>query len=95
MLTELNSIHRKAEVAYVIGDRTYWGKVVGSVAVSEMVHVAKAKKLHKFYAGIAPGNIGSHRVLERNGFLREGVRRDHLIYNGKFFDQIDYWRVIT
>ncbi|MEW9551633.1 GNAT family N-acetyltransferase [Nonomuraea sp. NPDC050783] len=32
--------------------------------------------LHRIVAGTDPGNVASHRVLERSGFTREGVHRE-------------------
>ena len=47
-------------------------------------------KLNKLYAGIAEGNFGSQRVLEKNGFELEGRRINHLFFGGKFYNQLDY-----
>ncbi|KAK6081708.1 gcn5-related n-acetyltransferase [Seiridium cupressi] len=37
-------------------------------------------------AGVYEGNFGSMKVLERAGFLREGVRRKAVVKSGKAFD---------
>ena len=47
-------------------------------------------KLNKLCAGLAEGNIGSQRVLEKNGFKLEGRRLKQLFYGGKFYNQLDY-----
>lgn len=91
LISGLSSYHRKAELTYVIGETDYWGKGVASFAIANMIQVAKEQfGLNKLYAGIASGNIGSGKVLEKNGFVIEGIRKQHLFYGGHFFDQIDY-----
>ena len=91
VISGLSSHHRKAELTYVIGETDYWGKGVASFAIANMIQITKEEfGLNKLYAGIASGNIGSGKVLEKNGFIIEGTRKQHLFYSGEFFDQIDY-----
>jgi [ribosomal protein S5]-alanine N-acetyltransferase len=87
----LDSPHRKAEITYVIGKSNFWGKGIASFAVSEIIEKAKKKyKLHKLFAGVANSNYGSIKVLEKNGFVLEGERLDHLFYGNKFCNQLDF-----
>jgi ribosomal-protein-alanine N-acetyltransferase len=87
----LSSVHKRAEIAYVIGDKNYWNLGVASYAISSIIQISINKyKLHKLFAGIAVDNIGSKKVLEKNGFTLEGIRKLHLFYNNKFYDQLDY-----
>jgi RimJ/RimL family protein N-acetyltransferase len=44
---------------------------------------------------VTPGNDRSRRLLERQGFLREGVLRDYAFWNGRFWDQIVYSRLAS
>lgn len=94
-LSGLKSVHKKAELTYVIGETKYWGKGVASFAISRLIEIGKKKhNLNKLYAGVAGGNIGSIKVLEKNGFFIEGIREKHLFYNGKFFNQLDYGLIL-
>lgn len=87
----IKSIHKRAEITYVIGNTKYWGKGVASFAVSKMIEISKTKYyLNKLFAGVADENLGSIKVLEKNGFILEGKRSKHLYFNGKFHDQLDY-----
>lgn len=91
VISGLTSVHKCAEITYMVGNRKYWGKGVGFYAVSEIIFKAKSVyKLNKLYAGIAEGNFGSQRVLEKNGFELEGRRINHLFFGGKFYNQLDY-----
>ena len=94
-INNLTTVHRRAELTYVVGDARYWGKGVASFAVSKMVEFGKSKyKLNKLHAGLASANFRSKRVLEKNGFVLEGIRKKHLFYNKEFFDQLDYWLIL-
>lgn len=87
----LNSVHKCAEISYVVGETDYWGKGVAFYAISEIVNISKTRyRLNKLYAGLAEENTGSRKVLEKNGFVLEGTRLNHLIYNGKPQNQLDY-----
>ena len=95
VISGLNSRHRLAELTYVIGETNYWGKGIASFAIAKMIKVAKADfNLNKLSAGVASGNIGSRKVLEKNGFVLEGIRKQHLFYCGEFFDQLDFGLIL-
>lgn len=57
------------EVGYWI-DRANWGRGIASAAVALLLERDPTRPLH---AGVAPHNIGSQRVLERCGFVPDGV----------------------
>ena len=91
VISGLSSVHKRAEITYVVGDTRYWGKGAASYAISEIVKKSKTDyKINRLYAGLAEGNIGSARVLEKNGFKLEGKRLNHLFYGGEFHNQLDY-----
>jgi RimJ/RimL family protein N-acetyltransferase len=52
------------EVGYWIG-KEYWGKGIGTRALSEFLLLVSIRPL---FAHVAKLNIGSYRVLEKNGF---------------------------
>lgn len=91
LISGLSSLHKRAEITYVIGNSEYWGKGIGTFAVSEITTKAKKiYKLNKLCAGVAEGNIASQKVLEKNGFVLEGKRLKHLFFGGIFYNQLDY-----
>jgi RimJ/RimL family protein N-acetyltransferase len=90
-ISGLHSVHKRAEITYVIGEREYWGRGAASFAICSLVEKARTiYDLNKLYAGLSSENIGSKRVLEKNGFVLEGVRKRHLCYSNTFYDQLDY-----
>ena len=54
----------KCEIGYWI-DRTLWGRGIASEALSAFLSLEKRRPL---YAGVAPHNIASLRVLQKCGF---------------------------
>ena len=91
----IKSFHKRGEINYLIGNIDYWGKGVGSLAVSKIIEISARKhKLNKLFAGLARDNFGSRNVLEKNGFKLEGTRIKHLFYGGKFYDQLDYGLIL-
>ena len=95
VISGLTSVHKRAEITYVIGDTNFWGKGYGSFVVTEIINKAKTHyKLNKLFAGLAEGNKGSEAVLRKNGFLLEGIRKNHLFYSEKWYDQLDFGLLI-
>ena len=57
---------------------------------SFVAFLMKKYKLNKLFAGVADKNLGSKKVLEKNNFKLEGIRKKHLFINNKFYNQLDY-----
>lgn len=45
-------------------------------------------RLHRVEANVMPWNTASLRVLEKNGYEREGMARDYLFLNGRWEDHL-------
>ena len=50
-------------------------------------------RLHRLEAACIPTNIGSIRLLENTGFIREGYAREYLCINGIWQDHLLYGRL--
>ena len=95
-ITDLDPIHSRAEISYMIGERSYWGKGAATLAISQIIELAVSKyQLNKLFAGVAEDNYGSRKVLEKNGFAAEGRRINHVFYEGCYHNQIDYGLILT
>ena len=81
------NIHFKtAELGYYIGVE-YWGKGITTEAVRlACKHVFDSTDIVRIYAEPFADNIGSCRVLEKNGFVPEGVLRKNAFKNDTFRD---------
>lgn len=90
-LDNINYIHSRSEVTYLLGDPNCWGRGIASYSVKFVIQYAKSDLgLHKLYAGVAEHNIASIKVLQKCGFTQEARRESHLFYNNNRMAQIDY-----
>ncbi len=72
-------------------DEAYQGKGYTSEAVKLICDYAfKELKLHRIEAGVLVDNYGSQRVLEKNGFIQEGLNRKNVQINGVWEDHYIY-----
>ena len=80
-------VYRKsAEIGYWIG-APYRGLGIATHAVSLITDYGiKAFDLNRLYAGVFSTNPGSMRVLEKCGYLLEGISRQAVWKNGQFLD---------
>lgn len=79
-----------AELGYWIGEK-YWSKGIGTRSIRLMLHYGFSTiNLHRVYAGVFGYNVASCRVLEKNGFVREGILREAIIKNDRIADELRY-----
>jgi ribosomal-protein-alanine N-acetyltransferase len=72
----------------------YWGRGIATEAVGAVTqHGFDALGLVRIYAAVFDGNPASVRVLEKNGFEKEGFLRKSAIKAGRVVDQLLYARV--
>ncbi len=81
-------VYRKsAEIGYWIGEPN-WGQGIATQAIGLLVLYAFEKMdLVRLYAGVFEYNVGSMRVLEKNGFVKEGISKKAIFKNGKFWEE--------
>ena len=82
----INFEHKFAEISYFLGEKELWGKGYITKAIKEIIKIARKKKLKKLKAGSYKMNFGSKKVLEKNGFIKEGVLKSEIIYKNKRYD---------
>lgn len=79
-----------AEVGYWLGEK-HWGKGIVSSALKGIVNYGFSDlNLKRIFATPFEQNIGSRKVLERNGFILEGILRKSVIKNDKIYNQALY-----
>jgi ribosomal-protein-alanine N-acetyltransferase len=84
---------RSANLGYFV-DRACNGRGLATAAVGEVVGVAFGElELHRLEAGTLLDNVGSQRVLEKNGFERIGIARRYLFIGGDWRDHVLFQRV--
>ncbi|MGK8207445.1 GNAT family N-acetyltransferase [Burkholderia cenocepacia] len=89
-LFHANAQCRRAEIGFSLR-RAYWGGGYMREAASAMLdHAFDTLRLHRIEADIDPRNIASARLLERLGFVREGLLRDRWIVGDEVSDSALY-----
>ena len=75
-----------AEMGYWLGEE-FWGQKIATEAVRLMVeYTFYYFDIVRLYAEVFENNKASMRVLEKNGFYLEGVRRKAVLKNGVLMD---------
>ncbi len=75
-----------AEFGYWLG-RRHWGHGLMTRVVAAFAPWAMRElRLYRLQAGVLDFNIGSARVLEKNGFVEEGVQRNAVFKRGRVHD---------
>ena len=78
------------EVGYWLGE-THWNRGVATAALRHFLPwAAETFGLRRFFAETFATNVASARVLEKCGFVREGVLKQHALKDGKYVDEIVY-----
>lgn len=77
-----------AELGYVF-HKDHWGKGYGTELVALLTNFAfKHLKLHKLHARVIDANIGSARILQKNGFELEGNLKDYCFIDGRYYGEL-------
>lgn len=83
----------KAEIGYWLAKK-YWNKEIMTEAVELITKFGFEKlKLARIYAPIFSRNGRSARVLEKNGFILEGMLRKDIYKDGRFSDAKLYAKI--
>lgn len=79
-----------AEIGYWIGEE-YWGKGIATEALRLMTELAFSELgFKKLFAPVLEPNRASMRVLEKSGYVLEGVLRKEFFKSGHYFDGYCY-----
>ncbi len=77
---------KHSEIGYVFHS-THWGKGYATETIALMNDFAyDSLNLRKLHAQVVGGNIGSIRVLEKNGFKLEGCLKDYYFIENSYYD---------
>ncbi len=87
----IDHFNQTAELAFLLGEKKYWGKGYGADAARlVMEHAFKHLNLQRIYLGCFENNIGMNKLAMKLGFVQEGVRRKAVFNQGKFRDVVEY-----
>ncbi|MFL0245820.1 GNAT family N-acetyltransferase [Candidatus Clostridium stratigraminis] len=93
MIFNFDKEANQAEIGYVF-HKDHWGKGYGRECVALISDFAfESLKLHKLHATVVDVNIGSSRILEKNGYLLEGRLKDHFFIENKYYDALLFGKI--
>ena len=82
--------HNNGDIGYIIGTE-YRGNNYAFEAAAELLRFAfEDIELHRVYATCWARNEPSAHILEKLGFVREGVLREHALKWGRYEDDVYY-----
>ena len=90
-LVKGNDVYRKsAEVGYFIGEE-YWGKGIATAALALACEYAfTTLDVVRVHAGVYEHNLASQRVLEKCGFVKEGVFKKAVYKKDNFLNEVRF-----
>jgi [ribosomal protein S5]-alanine N-acetyltransferase len=81
-LSEIDRRHKRAEVGFMLG-REAWGHGYAFEAMRAVQAYAAARGLRRLLARTHLGNRRSDNLLEKLGFVEEGLLRGHVLRDGE------------
>ena len=87
-------IHRKsAEIGYFLGE-PFWNKGIATVAVGLITEYGfRELGFSRIHTGIFEYNQASMRVLEKCGFVKEGIFRKSVFKMNRLWDEVRYAKI--
>jgi len=81
-LSEIDRRHKRAEVGFMLG-RDAWGQGYALEAMQAVLAYAATTGLRRLLARTHLGNRRSDSLLEKLGFVEEGMLRGHVLRDGE------------
>jgi RimJ/RimL family protein N-acetyltransferase len=86
-LDNISKFHKHATFGIFIGDKNYWNKGFGTEAAQLILDYGfKKLKLHKIDLDVYSYNPRAIKVYKKLGFKKEGIKREHAFWQGKFYN---------
>lgn len=92
MIAHIDSYNKRCDLGISLGwNQDNWGKGYASEALQSVIQFCFTELgLNRIGAEIYEFNTRSIRLFERNGFQREGVKRQFIFKDGRFKDEYIY-----
>ena len=88
-LGSIDKENRKAEVGMLIGEKRMWDRGFGTDALVTLLrHLFLELDFHRVGLEVFEYNVRAKKVYEKIGFTIEGLERQGLYRNGRYYDVI-------
>ncbi len=93
-IKNINWHSRNGWLGYLIGDHDFHNQGVATEASMMFTYYCFNKlNLHRVCTSVTESNIASIKVLEKSGYQKEGVMKEHMMIGGKARDVMMYGAV--
>lgn len=90
-LQHINLLDRTADIAFIFGEKSHWGKGYGFSAAKLLIEHGFSKlNLNRIACGTAAENSAMRKLALKLGMRQEGCRRQGIFLNGHYVDIIEY-----
>jgi len=90
-LYEINWLSRNAEIRIFVGDKNFWRKGIAYESQKLLTEYSFDKlNLHRIHAGTNIECMGEQGALKKLFFTKEGISKDGMYRNGKYYDLIHF-----
>jgi len=90
-LQNINWVDRSAEIAFLLGDKNFWGMgIMYNAGLLLISHGFKSLNLHRIYCGTSSENKGMQKLAEKLKMKNEGLRKEAIFKQGQYFDVVEY-----
>ena len=88
-LYSINLQVRSAEFRIIIGEKSFWGKGIGTECTKWIISYAfRSLNLNKVWLGVNEENLGAVKSYQKSGFVYEGKLRQEVYRNNQYYDII-------
>lgn len=88
-LYDLHFTARSAEFRIFIGEKKFWGMGYGTEVTELFTFYGFDRlNLNRIYLGVTSENKGGAKAYEKAGFTQEGILKDDIYRNSRYYDSI-------
>jgi len=88
-ICDISHQNKSGEYFIFIGDKSVWGKGIGSEVSKQIIKIAfQDKKLNRLMLTVSEPNIGGVKAYQKAGFNLEGRLRQACFRDGTFHDKL-------
>lgn len=91
----IDKANHRAEIGYMLATPHHGNGIMQEALKEALKYVFTNINMHSVEANVHPSNQPSIKLLERNGFVREGYFKENYYSNGKFTDSAIYSLITT
>lgn len=82
--------HYRAEIGYLLNPAFHRQGIMQEAVEATLNYAFTKMNLHSVEAGLNNDNIASHKILQKTGFVQEGLFKENYYFDGKFIDSAVY-----